>query len=998
MLNSNSNSNSNSIPIDPKQIDPNQDPSLIPSNNPVPALTDPNIPALQPLNFTWGIYTGQEVYDSINNIYDQAIHWKRNFFMIPMGSAGTRFVNELARLFQAFADNSSLERISMKAITVFQILMLQKTSKKSRTKIDIKHLHRRLDIWQGGDFMNLFNEGKCLQERLSKSVKERDISMISRTFKNLMEKGRVKNALRLLSNESSGGVLGLDDLVPVYNNNGEIQQRTTHDLLIDKHPMGKPASVSSLLSTPADTINPIVFDQLNADLILQAAMHTQGAAGLSGLDAYAWRRLCSSFKTASHDLCNALAAVARRICSSHIHPEDLSAFVACRLIPLNKCPGVRPIGVGETSRRIIAKAVLRLFRYDIQDSAGPLQVCAGQEGGCEAAIHAMRLQFDNPNVEGILLVDATNAFNTLNRQAALHNIQSICPTISQILVNTYRSPIRCIIKGSGEINSSEGTTQGDPLAMAMYALAVKPLICQLRKEVPEVNQVWYADDASGAGSCSELKAFWNRLNMFGEEYGYNPNASKTVLIVKEQFLEKAREQFANTGIEISTDGKRHLGAAIGSRLSVEEYVRSKVSKWVAEIGQLAQIAVSQPHAAYTAFTHGLSSRWIFLSRTLSNISELLQPLEDAIHRELIPAITGRPTCSQEERDLLALPVRFGGLGIINPTKTPASVFQASQKLTTPLVKAITAQDPNGEVNVFEVMAIKGSIRSSNREQKKQQANDTANVLSHKLKRCVDLAREKGASSWLSVLPIKDQGFSLSKGEFRDAICLRYGWCLPNTPLNCNCGLSFTTDHAMICPKGGFPTIRHNELRDITATTLTEVCHNVATEPYLQPLTGEILSLRTAIKTDGARLDIRARGFWSIAQDAYFDVRVFHPNASSNSSGSISSAYKKHEDIKKRAYGQRVREIEHGVFTPLIFSTTGGLGREATTFYKRLADLLSNKRNQPYSIVLSWLRCRLSFAMIRSAIMCIRGSRSSVHHPVCDNNITLATAEGSIPQI
>ena len=142
---------------------------------------------------------------------------------------------------------------------------------------------------------------------------------------------------------------------------------------------------------------------------------------------------------------------------------------------------------------------------------------------------------------------------------------------------------------------------------------------------------------------------------------------------------------------------------------------------------------------------------------------------------------------------------------------------------------------------------------------------------------------------------------------------------------------------MICPMGGFPTIWHNELRDVTASLLTEVCHNVAIEPQLQPLSGETLTLRSAITTDDARLDIRARGFWSVAQDAYFDV---HPSAHSNSMGSISAAYKKHEDVKKRAYGQSVREIEHGVFTPLVFSTTGGMGQEATTFYKRLADILA----------------------------------------------------------
>ncbi len=178
---------------------------------------------------------------------------------------------------------------------------------------------------------------------------------------------------------------------------------------------------------------------------------------------------------------------------------------------------------------------------------------------------------------------------------------------------------------------------------------------------------------------------------------------------------------------------------------------------------------------------------------------------------------------------------------------------------------------------------------------------------------------------------------------------------------------------MICHTGGFPTIQHNEIRDITASLLTEVCHNVATEPPPQPLSGEILHHRTANKEDGARLDIRARGFWSGAQDAFFDVRVFHPNAFSYRSLSLQAAFRRHEQAKKREYGERVREVEHGVFTPLMLSTTGGLGREATTFYKRLADLITSKQQKHYTNVMGWLRCRLSFATQRSAIVCVRAS-------------------------
>ena len=886
-------------------------------------------PERPPISFTWGVYSGQEMFDIITSTYDEVIHWKHNLFQVPSGGTGCSFVKELARLLQGFADGSSLECVCMKAVTLLQILLLQKPNSKSKTKDHVIHLKRRLTIWYDGNIKHLLEEGRCIQRRIPKGHKATAEQSLARTFSNLMAKGKVKNALRLLDRSHSGGVLDLNDLIP---ESGNAECRSVRDVLVDKHPASVPPSSSSLLQDEPEDVNPIIYDNLTADSILNAAMKTHGAAGLSGLDAYSWRRMCSSFKSASHDLCKALAAVARRICSVSIHPEDLSAFVACRLIPLDKCPGVRPIGIGEVPRRIIAKAVLHLFRLDIQEAAGPLQVCAGQDGGCEAAVHAMRHLFVEEDIEGVLLVDASNAFNSINRQAALHNIRIICPPVSQVLANTYQAPVRCVIRGSGEITSSEGTTQGDPLAMAMYALAVKPLIYQLKSDSPNVKQVWFADDATGAASCSELRSYWDSLLFHGADYGYNPNAAKTHLIVKEKFEEEAKQLFAGTGVNISTTGKRHLGAAIGSRSFVEEYVGGKVQRWVEEIKQLANIAITQPHVAYAAFTHGLSSRWTYLSRTLPDITDLLQPIEDAIHQLLIPALTGRPPCSREERDLLALPVRLGGLGLINPASNSPFAFQASVKLTAPLKATIAKQELEYEIDYSAILEIKKDIRKTNRDRMEHLANEVYGRLSSKMKRCVDLAKEKGTSSWLSVLPLKDQGLLLHKGEFRDALCLRYGWNLPNTPTTCNCGSAFSIGHAMVCHMGGFPTIRHNEIRDLTASLLTEVCHNVAAEPHLQPLNGETMAFRSAITDDGARLDIRARGFWNAAQDAFFDVRVFYPNAPSNRSSSITAAYRKHENDKKRAYGQRVREVEHGVFTPLVLSSTGGMGREATTFF------------------------------------------------------------------
>ena len=80
-------------------------------------------------------------------------------------------------------------------------------------------------------------------------------------------------------------------------------------------------------------------------------------------------------------------------------------------------------------------------------AAGPLQLCAGQDAGCEAVIHAMRHVFGEVNTEAVLLVDASNAFNSLNRQVALYNLQYLCPSLATILLNTYRNDASLFIDG-----------------------------------------------------------------------------------------------------------------------------------------------------------------------------------------------------------------------------------------------------------------------------------------------------------------------------------------------------------------------------------------------------------------------------------------------------------------------------------------------------------------------------------------------------------------------
>ena len=305
-----------------------------------------------------------------------------------------------------------------------------------------------------------------------------------------------------------------------------------------------------------------------------------------------------------------------------------------------------------------------------------------------------------------------------------------------------------------------------------------------------------------------------------------------------------------------------------------------------------------------------------------------------------------------------------------------------------------SQDPTYSVDPSAIRSVKAAAKREHHQSLVCEANAIKAFQSPDQVRAVQLAQEKGASSWLSALPLEEHGFALHKGGFRDAICLRYLWDLPRTPEHCAYGQKFGVDHAMCCPKGGFPTLRHNEVWDLTADLLTEICGDVEREPLLQPVTGEQLNPSTNWQMD-AHLDVRARFFWERGQSAFFDVRVFHPNAPSYRCSPLPTIYRRHENAKKREYADRVLQIEQGSFTTLVFSSTGGMAREATIFYKRLANLIASKQEH-YSTFMGCLRCRLSFALLRSSLLCIQGSCSRRHYAPLSHGLDLVVQEGHVP--
>jgi len=230
------------------------------------------------------------------------------------------------------------------------------------------------------------------------------------------------------------------------------------------------------------------------------------------------------------------------------------------------------------------------------------------------------------------------------------------------------------------------------------------------------------------------------------------------------------------------------------------------------------VTLTEPHAAYAAFTHCLQAKWNFSSRTIPGV--VLIDVEEAIRQKFIPSLI-KSEISDDLRKLLALPARFAGLGIFDPCERPHINFQHSTQLCAPLVSLILRQADHFEPDT--VREDQKLIRIQQDAALDQEYEHTVSMLSLKspkpLQRAIAVARQKGASSWLTAIPNIEHETILHKGDFLDALYIRYGWDIPSLPDTCACGQKFSVQHSLDCNLGGYRTFQHNEVRDLVAECL-----------------------------------------------------------------------------------------------------------------------------------------------------------------------------------
>ena len=297
-----------------------------------------------------------------------------------------------------------------------------------------------------------------------------------------------------------------------------------------------------------------------------------------------------------------------------------------------------------------------------------------------------------------------------------------------------------------------------------------------------------------------LKIWWDDVILKGRKLGHFVNEMKSWLIlIDPENLQNAKDIFNNSKIKITTEGKRHLGAALGSTDFKTSYVNEKVRNWCKELEKLSQFAETQPQAAFSAYIHGEQHRFSYFLRTIPGIENLLSPLDNVIDSKFISALLSSEI-STTERELFSLPIRLGRLGMARISEKSTQDFEASVKITAPLCAIMIMQ---GNTLPPTNRTIRNEVQQQKEANLAAKSIAIENQLTESTLRAVQQTKEKVASSWLSALPLEGHKFTLNKSEFRDALSLRYNRDIKDLPSTCPCGATFNVTHALNCKKRRF---------------------------------------------------------------------------------------------------------------------------------------------------------------------------------------------------
>ncbi|CAI8046120.1 hypothetical protein GBAR_LOCUS25494, partial [Geodia barretti] len=364
--------------------------------------------------------------------------------------------------------------------------------------------------------------------------------------------------------------------------------------MLEKHPSVDPPTIPE---TPPP--NPIVVsvEQLVGAL---RSFPAGSAPGPSGLRANHLKEavFCPSPNRANHTLL-CLSRVVNLLCAGKLPHAVIPHLCGASLLPcLKKGGGLRPIAVGEVLRRLTSKCAARAVLPDALQILSPLQVGVGLPAGCEAILHSVMNIHESPSIPAdhrfTLLVDFSNAFNSVDRTALFHEVRTRIPTISSWMECSYGFQPNLLLENQ-TIPSCCGVQQGDPLGPLGFALVLHPIVEKIRESVPGLLiNVWYLDDGTLCGTQQDLAAALAIIEAEGPPRGLFLNRGKSFIHAPDN---SSITHPILRGIPTSSDGFTLLGSPVGPTSFCEDIFSKRVSKLVDTLSKLADLEDSQMETA-----------------------------------------------------------------------------------------------------------------------------------------------------------------------------------------------------------------------------------------------------------------------------------------------------------------------------------------------------------------------------------------------------------------
>ena len=647
-------------------------------------------------------------------------------------------------------------------------------------------------------------------------------------------------------------------------------------------------------------------------------------------------------------------------------------FFGATLVALEKkSGGVRPIAVGCTLRRLVAKIAGQMVVDDMADLLSPRQLGYGVKGGAEAAVHATRRYLTNlPSGHALLKFDFKNAFNSVRRDRMLEAVQDLAQDIYPLVHSAYSAP-SSLRWGGKIIQSAEGVQQGDPLGPLLFCLTLHRLCRRLRSPLC----VLYLDDVSVGGPVEDVLHDLDIIKS-AEELGLSLNNSKSEIICHDVTTRETLTRALPGAVVVNPESACLLGSPLGDVSSIDICLDDKIQA-LSIMG--ARFTHLSAHDALILLCHSFAiPKLRYLLRTapcfLSNRLEEY----DSILRSITSSVTNTPLAQDEAAWIQAsLPVKMGGLGVRRASQVAPSAYLSSSASTADLVSAILPTShqslPVPSSNAALTLWSHGHsvpipLGLDAFKEKKWDSIITTNTASSLLEGAgneIERARllavmERDSGAWLQALPVTSVGLRMDDTTLRIAVGLRLGTtiCAPHICQCCGVEVSAQGTHGLSCKASSGRHFRHAAMNDIIVRTMSAAGIPARLEPP------------GLSRSDGKRPDGMSLVPWGQGRPLVWDATcpdtfaVSYRSQATSGAGLVAALAEERKAVKYSHLSPTY------LFTPVAMETMGAIGPESRAFLRELGRRVQLESGEANST--TYLLQRLSMAVQRGNAVAIMG--------------------------